>query len=220
MGEKSEIKLTRKQRETKLREQIILEAAEKLFLSKGYDNTSMDEIATASEFSKGTLYNYFNSKDDLYLAIGIKAYDLIVDYTKKFVEKEDYGIKQLMAVGYAYYAFSKDFPAYATIFHDISIKLPDLATKSKSDLSKLEKNYLLSSDKYRDLFLKVMSEAVKLKAIRSDKPPAMIGYILSTISSGLVEDIIQKHHEHFGLKADDVIDFAFEIIAEGLKPRD
>jgi TetR/AcrR family transcriptional regulator len=220
MEEKDENKMTRKQRETKLREQIILEAAERLFLSKGYENTSMDEIATASEFSKGTLYNYFNSKDELYLAIGIKAYDLIVDYTKKFVEKEDVGIKQLIAIGYAYYEFSKSFPAYATIFHDIAVKLPDITTKAKKALSKIEQNYLISSDKYRDIFLKVMSDAVKLKAIRSDKPPAMIGYILSTISSGLVGDMMQKHHEHFGLKADEVIDFVFEILAEGLRPRD
>jgi TetR/AcrR family transcriptional regulator len=222
MEENNKNKMTRKQRETHLREQIILEAAEKLFLSKGYESTTMDEIATASEFSKGTLYNYFNSKDELYLAIGIKAYDLIINYTKSFIEKEELGIKQLMAIGYAYYEFSKDFPAYATTFHDIATNLPDISTKAKKDLTKIEQNYLSSSDIYRDLFLKVMSEAVKLKAIRADKPPTMIGYILSTISSGLVRDMMQSKSviERFGLKADDVIDFVFEILAEGLKPRE
>ena len=69
---------SRKERETELRRQIIIEAAEKLFLSEGYENTTMDEIARLSEYSKGTLYKYFKSKDELYLAIGIKTYELIV----------------------------------------------------------------------------------------------------------------------------------------------
>ncbi|MFW9939189.1 MAG: TetR/AcrR family transcriptional regulator [Candidatus Thorarchaeota archaeon] len=221
MENNTEKKMTRKQRETKLRQQIILEAAEKLFIAKGYEDTTMDEIANVSEFSKGTLYNYFNSKDELYLAIGIKAYKLIVEYTKKFTEKERPGIPQLMAVGYAYYEFSKDYPSYASIFHDIAVKIPDISTKPKENLTIIEQRYIKSSEEYRDVFLEVMKEAVKAKAIRSDKDPNLIGYILSMVTSGLVRDIMQSKHvlARLGLKADDIITFAFEVLAEGLKPR-
>ncbi len=222
MEENTEKKMSRKQRETKLREQIILEAAEKLFLAKRYENTTMDEIAAISEFSKGTIYNYFNSKDELYLAIGVKAYELIVDYTKEFTKNEEPGIKQLMAIGYAYYEFSKNFPAYATIFHDIAIKIPDISSKPEKELTNIEKKYISSSNAYRDLFLRVMTDAIKVKAIRSDKTPTMIGYTLSTITSGLVRDIMQSKPviSRFGLKPDQIIDFVFEILAEGLKPRE
>ena len=41
-------KISRKERETQLRRQIILEAAEKMFLSEGYEETTMDEIANES----------------------------------------------------------------------------------------------------------------------------------------------------------------------------
>ncbi|MFX1418796.1 MAG: TetR/AcrR family transcriptional regulator [Promethearchaeota archaeon] len=216
-------KLSRKERETQLRKQIILEVAEKKFLSKGYEETTMDEIASESEFSKGTVYKYFVSKDELYIAIGIKAYELIIEYTREFTNKEKSGIKQLMAVGYAYYKFSKDYPNYTSIFHDIGKKLPEIISKLKSELSDTEKEYLDLSNKYRDLFVNILTEAVKSKTIRADISPFMIGYVLSTITRGLIEDLMHSKDrikKIFNLEPDDVINFTFEMIADGLKPRE
>ncbi len=39
-----------------------MDAAEKLFIQKGYQNTTMTEIAKKSKLAKGTLYLYFSSK--------------------------------------------------------------------------------------------------------------------------------------------------------------
>ncbi|MFX0105133.1 MAG: hypothetical protein ACFE75_06555, partial [Candidatus Hodarchaeota archaeon] len=133
------------------------------------------------------------------------------------------GIRALMAVGYAYYEFTKDYPNYASIFHDIAVKFPDMASKPKSKLSDIEIEYLNLSNTYRDIFVKILNDAIKNKAIRADKNPFMIGYVLSTLTRGLVEDLMQSKElvkKRFKLEPDDVIDFAFEIIGEGLKPRE
>ena len=220
---KKEEKISRKERETLLRKQFIIEAAEKLFLSKGYEETTMDEIAVEAEFSKGTVYKYFISKDELYIAIGSKAYKLIIKYTKEYIEKEEVGMKQLMAVGYAFYEFTKIHPNFASIFHDIAVKLPDIASKPNSKLSEIEKEYLNLSNAYRDVFVKVLNDVLKKKAIRADQNPMMIVYVLSTLTRGLIEDLIQSKDivkKRFKLEPDDIINFAFEIIGEGLKPRE
>lgn len=47
----------------------ILDAAEKLFFEKGYENVSMDDIATETELEINTLNLYFESKEEIYLAI-------------------------------------------------------------------------------------------------------------------------------------------------------
>jgi AcrR family transcriptional regulator len=47
----------------------ILDAAEKLFSSKGYYDTSMDEIVEESGLSKGAIYGYFKSKEELFVAL-------------------------------------------------------------------------------------------------------------------------------------------------------
>lgn len=55
----------------------ILEAAYKLFAEKGYNNTKILEIAKAAGIGKGTVYEYFESKESLLLdvfSLGINDY--------------------------------------------------------------------------------------------------------------------------------------------------
>ena len=47
----------------------IINAAEEVFTKKGFDEARMDDIAEETGLSKGTLYLYFKSKDDLIIAI-------------------------------------------------------------------------------------------------------------------------------------------------------
>lgn len=51
------------------RKSQILQAAEEVFTKKGFDDARMDDIAQETGLSKGTLYLYFKSKDDVILAI-------------------------------------------------------------------------------------------------------------------------------------------------------
>ncbi|MBF0226045.1 MAG: TetR/AcrR family transcriptional regulator [Desulfobacterales bacterium] len=60
---------SRKERENFRRRQEILEIALKLFSEKGFHNVTMQEIAKESEFSVGSLYNFFSNKEDLYNAL-------------------------------------------------------------------------------------------------------------------------------------------------------
>ncbi|MGN1095623.1 MAG: TetR/AcrR family transcriptional regulator, partial [Eubacteriales bacterium] len=48
-----------------LHRERILSAAEELFLSKGYEKTTVDDISVASEYSRRTIYAYYESKDDI-----------------------------------------------------------------------------------------------------------------------------------------------------------
>jgi len=68
-------KLPRKEREKLLHREEILEAALRLFSDKGFHNVSMQDIANESEFGVGTLYNFFEGKEQLFLELmkaGIK----------------------------------------------------------------------------------------------------------------------------------------------------
>src|SRR5229473_3440185 len=46
----------------------ILEAARKIFAKKGYEAATVDDVAEAAGVAKGTLYLYFRSKREIYLA--------------------------------------------------------------------------------------------------------------------------------------------------------
>jgi len=51
----------RRNRERKQREEQIINAAEKVFFERGFDNSTMDDVAGAAELSKGALYTYFKN---------------------------------------------------------------------------------------------------------------------------------------------------------------
>lgn len=53
----------------------ILKMSRRLFTAKGYEDTTMEDIAEAAEVSKATLYNYFASKESLLLGIADVALD-------------------------------------------------------------------------------------------------------------------------------------------------
>jgi AcrR family transcriptional regulator len=62
-------------------ESRILRAAVKLFAEKGFDATTVQEVVAAAEVTKGALYHYFDSKDDLlyeiyHSLIGLQTADL------------------------------------------------------------------------------------------------------------------------------------------------
>ncbi|RMF09275.1 MAG: TetR/AcrR family transcriptional regulator [Candidatus Neomarinimicrobiota bacterium] len=59
----------RQQREKEHRIRTILEAAKYLFARKGYQETSLNDIADQAELGKATIYYYFKCKDDIYKEI-------------------------------------------------------------------------------------------------------------------------------------------------------
>jgi TetR/AcrR family transcriptional regulator len=71
----------RKNREKDQRIQSILTAAKKVFFSKGYLKTTMDEIAFEAQISKPTVYQYFNTKDELYSSLMLP---FLEEYGKQF----------------------------------------------------------------------------------------------------------------------------------------
>jgi AcrR family transcriptional regulator len=61
--------MARREQQKLDRERRILGAATRLFESKGYADTAMEDVAAGAGLAVGTLYNYFRSKPDLLLAI-------------------------------------------------------------------------------------------------------------------------------------------------------
>ena len=51
------------------RSELILEVAEEILIRKGYHHASMDEIAAQAGVAKGTLYQHFPTKEDLFFAL-------------------------------------------------------------------------------------------------------------------------------------------------------
>jgi len=101
--------LERKLREKEQRIQEILSAARVLFLSKGYGNTTMLDIAQESELSRRTLYLYFSSKEELSYRVMKESYDFLLNKLRKAVEEcPGKAYDKLISLGEAYLNFYKE----------------------------------------------------------------------------------------------------------------
>lgn len=98
---------SRNEEEKAARREALLDAAQIAFVSKGYENTSMDDIASEAGFSRGLLYVYFNDKKDMYRALRVRSVEALRDTMLKHVDTSAKGITRVRQVGEAFYSFYK-----------------------------------------------------------------------------------------------------------------
>jgi AcrR family transcriptional regulator len=102
----------RKEREKLQRRNDIIDAAEKVFFSKGIELATMDDIAHAAEYSKGTLYLYFRNKEELLYAIKMRASRLLKERFIKSINPKRNGYENVRAIGRAFIEYSIEYPDY------------------------------------------------------------------------------------------------------------
>ena len=95
----------RKEREKEARREEIISAAEKVFFEKGLVAATMDEIAERAELSKGTIYLYYKSKEDLYIAAALRGWDLLARMFEEATSTGEPPLKLIENLGNAYYAY-------------------------------------------------------------------------------------------------------------------
>lgn len=104
----------RREKEKEIRRNDIIEAAERVFFKKGFDDATVDDVAKEAEFSKRTVYVYFNSKEQIYFEIMTRGYKLLISMLKDDLQKGKSGtaIEEIRQMYLTVYRFSKDYPEY------------------------------------------------------------------------------------------------------------
>jgi AcrR family transcriptional regulator len=78
--------MARRKKEKELRKKAILRAAQQLFFRKGFRSVTVESIAKQARLSKGTVYLYFKSKEELYAQV-------LLNEVEKFQERVGYIIE-------------------------------------------------------------------------------------------------------------------------------
>ena len=104
----------RKRQEKEIKRKDNINAAERVFFSKGFENASMDEVAKEAEFSKRTVYLYFNSKEQIYFEIMIRGYRLMIQMIENSFQTKPprNALEELRNIFFTFFEFSRDYPEY------------------------------------------------------------------------------------------------------------
>lgn len=116
---------SRREREKQARYDAILDAAELVFSEKGYDRTSMDDIARTASLSRALLYVYFKDKAAIQRGIMLRAGQDLVTRFERAMQATDTGLGKIRAMGEAYYHFFVEAPDYFTALTKASTAIAD-----------------------------------------------------------------------------------------------
>lgn len=91
-------KQIRRELEDEISRRFILDAAEAVFTRQGFEAATIREIAADSEFSPSALYNFFESKEDLFARVMERKGRDIVQQLQQVADRETDPISQLHAL--------------------------------------------------------------------------------------------------------------------------
>jgi len=76
------------------RRRELVDTAERLFLTKGYDRTTVNDIVAEINVAKGTFYHYFQSKADILYAAVEKNVGVLEEEFRTIINRDDLGTPQ------------------------------------------------------------------------------------------------------------------------------
>ncbi|TVQ37264.1 MAG: TetR/AcrR family transcriptional regulator [Spirochaetaceae bacterium] len=107
----------RRAREKSERRRLILEAAARRLLRVGVENTTMTDIADEAELSKGALYLYFKSKEELIYTLLSSILHTFKDRIVEAAATAGLGLEKIRAMRAAYVAVFAEYSDYLYLFH-------------------------------------------------------------------------------------------------------
>lgn len=94
----------------------ILEAAERLFLARGYTATTMEDLSEAADVAVGSIYAHFGDKEGVYAALVDRALDLDKRYADEGFAAGNSPLERLVGIGEGYLRFAREHPAFFRLF--------------------------------------------------------------------------------------------------------
>ena len=184
----------------------IIQAAEKVFYSAGFGNARMEEIAKKAGYSKVTVYSYFGSKENLYMALAHKAMQELIegmyDCLEKFKGRNGLDTFMGMAENYLHFCTSNR--------HNVDLMLNYLSiVRSTVAGEKLDKVSQAMQDSiyYRklrgvqnvtiDLTVEEITRGQRDGSIKSKKSPWLIHHMMWSMITGYAKVNYQPSADKF-----------------------
>lgn len=138
---------------SKTRDRLI-EVARQLFVNKGVENTTMNDIAAASDKGRRTIYTYFKSKREIYNAVVEAQSNAVIETLTEIVESDlepmeklrKYLVRRFELIERTSQRIRKPYERYRTLF--------------SRDARRVEKIYEMARMKERGVFARLVQEGV------------------------------------------------------------
>jgi AcrR family transcriptional regulator len=182
----------------------LLEAAAAAFAREGLDGANINEISLAAGFAKGTVYNYFASKETLFLAVVEEA----CARTVEGAERPEAGTRaRLRALLAADVAWAHEQEAFARV----------LVRELFSAKPELYERVVAAAAPFIGRVVEILAEGVRRGEVRADLPVER----LALLFTGLGELALVAHWGSGGAwpALEEIPEFVVDLFLEGAEPR-
>ncbi|MFW9801669.1 MAG: TetR/AcrR family transcriptional regulator [Candidatus Thorarchaeota archaeon] len=217
-------KQKRLERERLLRRNAIIDVAEDFFIRQGYEHTMVDKIALEAGYTKATIYNYFDSKDDLYMAVASRAFEHMHRIMKGILSRPE-TTYELRSLGDAYLAFVDQYPDHAVIMDSgqLSVAFNVIVRKenAKQPLTESETELRQHQMAIEKLMIDVVTQTMENSGVQRKADPFAVVYALSTLGLAIRELVMRgKTGDQPEEQTREYLSVLFNIIDQGLKHYD
>lgn len=160
-------KTTRSPEEVKKIKDRILETALQLLIDDGFMHFSMRKLAARLSITAASIYNYFTNKDELYLLIQTRGFEMLYDLMEEASRKNESPEKRLENIIRAYLKFGRDNPEYYEIM--FSRNTPKYVDYKKTDIEPIAFHEKQTALKSADIAIAAYSEVFKNRKNVPDK---------------------------------------------------
>lgn len=172
---------------TKLHREEIMKSAEKMFAEKGFAQTTIADISKASEYSRRTIYAYYERKEDILHHIILKGL-LVLKQNIENIMKDNSGfLQRYYCICDAMAQYHNDYP------HSLnSVNQADTNKMDFNHLSSTVKNIFSLGEEINDLIARFIEQGKESGDVRKDVSVMPTVYLLWANISSLLSLVQTK----------------------------
>ena len=199
----------RREDEKERRRAEIVDAAEILYIKKGWAAVTVEQVARGARLSRALVYVYFRDKEDLLFAIGERAMRLLRDRFVAASASRTSGMDQVEAIGRAYIGYAHEFPHY----FDFCSRFQSHSTTT--DPSSNEGACTVAGDQLIGTVVQAIETGIRDGSIRPDiGDPRMFAITLWAFTHGIIQVATAKGADlaRQGIAISEFNDHAFRML--------
>ncbi len=163
------------------REQIIA-AADTVLLKEGVNDFTIDKVVDYLGIAKGTVYKYFESKDDVLAEVSVKALNQLLNYFKLSERNSPEGPEKTKAIIMSSYHYYNDYTKYFELVVDL--ERPDFKTTAES--------HKQASSKIQEFYIQHIEQQKAKGYFKKDLDAVMMNYLCWGTSMGVMQFVESK----------------------------
>jgi len=205
--------IERKEREKELRSESIVDAAERIFFNKGFEHATMNDVAEEAELSKGALYLYFHSKNELCMAILQRSLHILKEIFELLLNEKDLtGIEKFPKLAELFIAFAKEHPNHYDSLLSYREHRENCPATGKIIKSTIEENQNINN---------IISGIIKMgqldKTIKNDINADELSLALWGNFTGIMPSSILSEKATLNFNPENIIKYHFELLLNAIR---